>query len=323
MVPVTPIFSRGRWMLFLLGSISLLLVSCKSSPKAPGFDPVADLDRRYERLVPHIGPFGEGGKIVLDVAYHALREGKAEGKWSLVGLEDLWAECIKEGRGLFNDPARRWGKTTAEETKDLIGQTTIGPWQITVTNVKTIYGIPYGISPEWSDAEVYAFCRDHPEVQAKMISDYIQGSYSKYGRRSPHAIQYYFWLEAYVKGWIGQGAWDKSVLAEPPDGDWRKLTPEMKADTGFYAKQLLLGSRGNPYGLLYWLCITGDEPAILDTLRVWRDQKKMVWDDAARAGRFLDEPGGFAIQPEDLLYVQDPECRAALTRLVEQVLAEN
>lgn len=289
---------------------------------ASSAEAVAEIERRYQKILERSGAYGEGGRLVLTVARDALLRGKAEGKWPDVGLEDLWAHAIKEGRGLFNDPARRWGKTGPEETKDLIGQTTIGPWQITVQNVKNIYGPPYGISKDWSDAEVYTFCRDHPEVQASMICDYIQLSYTDYGRRGPYAIQRYFWLEGFVRGWIGQGSWEKSVLATPPDGDWRKLTPEMKADTGFYAKQLFCGHPHNTHGMLYWLWVTGDTEAILDALRRWRDEPKRVWDEAAEKAVATGETGGFAIQPEDLRFIEDAEARAALERLAAQVLAE-
>jgi len=281
-----------------------------------------DIDARYRAILPRMGEYGPGGREVLDTAYKVLREGKAEGKWPVVGLEDLWAESIKEGRSLFSKPDRLWGKTTAKETRDMIGQTTIGPWQITVTNVKTIYGLPYGISPEWSNEKVYAYCRDHPEIQAKMIADYIQEAYTKYGRRGPYGIQRYFWLEAYVKGWIGQGQWDKSVLPQAPDGDWTQLTDEMKADTGFYAKQLFLGWKHQP-GLLYWLWVTGDKQAIVNALRTWRDQRKMVWDENLEDAVPTPEPGGFAIHPEDLKYAKRyPEFYADVLPLVEKVLKE-
>ena len=42
-------------------------------------------------------------------------------------------------------------------------------------------------------------------------------------------------------------------------------------ETGFYAKQLLLGSRFNPEGLLYWLYVSGDLQAIRQTLQTWSD----------------------------------------------------
>ena len=251
--------------------------ACGGCATAPNQAALEDLDRRYEAIRATGDAYGPGGRIVLDTAYRVLREGRARGQWPLVGLEDLWVEAIQEGAGLFNQPDRRWGKTTAAETKDMIGQTTIGPWQITVTNVKAKYGLPYGVQPEWPDAQVYAYCRDNPDIQAKMIADYIQEAGTNYGRRGPYAIQRYFWLEGYTRGWIGQGAWDKSVLPEPPGGDWTKLTPEMKADTGFYAKQILVGWRGNPRGLLYWLWVTGDTGGIRAALRTWRYLTGMVW----------------------------------------------
>lgn len=307
----------------LVGAFVVLGGGCRAPAACEHAARVAELDRRYARIRAASTPYGDGGTVVLETAYRTLREGYAAGRWPLVGLEDLWVEAIQEGAGLFNAPERRWGKTTAAETKDMIGQTTIGPWQITVTNVKTKYGLPYGVQPGWSDAQVYAYCRDHPEIQVRMIADYIQEAYTDYGRRGPYGIQRYFWLEGYTRGWIGQGAWDKSVLPEPPDGDWKKLTPEMKADTGFYAKQILVGWRGNARSLLYWLWVTGDTDAIRATLRTWRDQRRMIWDEAHDRAVLTDEPGHFAIRPEDLRYLEPfPECRADLAQLVADVLAE-
>jgi hypothetical protein len=307
-----------------LGPVVLLAAAgCRTAPRAPANPGVTDLDRRYGAILRHCEPYGDGGRIVLEVAYRTLREGKAAGRWPAVGLEDLWVEAIQEGASLFNDPDRRWGRTTAQETKDMIGQTTIGPWQITITNVKTIYGLPYGVRPEWPDEKVYAYCRDHPDIQAKMIADYVQEAYTKFGRRGPYGIQRYFWLEGYVRGWIGQGRWDQSVLPTPPDGDWKKLTPAMKADTGFYAKQVLVGWRGNPRGLLYWLWVTGDTTAIREALCTWRDQRRMIWDDETAEAELTAEPGFFAIHPEDLKYAKAfPQCHATLLRIVEEVLAE-
>jgi hypothetical protein len=309
---------------------ALMLMAVGACAMAAGCNPslrarleIRDLDRRYHAIAAASDAYGDGGRVVLETAWRVLREGRAEGRWRSVGLEDLWVEAIQEGASLFNKPDRRWGRTTAAETKDMIGQTTIGPWQITVTNVRTKYGLPYGVKPEWSESEVYAFCRDHPEVQVKMIADYIQEAYTDYGRRSPYGIQRYFWLEGYTRGWIGQGTWDDSVLPIPPDGDWTKLTPEMKADTGFYAKQVLLGWRGNKRGLLYWLCVTDDDQAIRVTLRTWRDQKRMTWDEAAGRAVRTDEPGGFAVRPEDLKHLAAfPEYHARVTDIAAGVLRE-
>lgn len=311
----------------VLGTLTVCIAAgstgCATPPPAAAGAVVADLDRRYAAIRAQSASYGAGGQLVLATAFRVLRAGQAVGKWPLVGLEDLWVEAIQEGGGLFNRPERRWGRTTAAETKDMIGQTTIGPWQITVTNVKTKYGLPYGVQPEWSDAEVYAYCRDHPEVQVQMIADYMQEAYAKYGHRGPYGIQRYFWLEGYVRGWIGQGAWDQSVLPEPPDGDWQKLTPQMKANTGFYAKQILVGWRGNSRGLLYWLWVTGDEAAIRAVLRVWRDQTVMTWNESSGDAVAAEERGRFEVYPADLRYLQKhPECYSALTRLVTEILLE-
>jgi len=300
-----------------------LFVGCRApGPAAPGAD-LTDLDRRFAALAGASEEHGPGGREVLETAHRVLREGQAAGKWRHVGLEDLWTEALQEGRTLFDHAERRWGRTTAAETKDMLGQTTIGPWQITIDNIRGQYGRPYGVGPDWSDRQVYEFCRDRPDVQAAMICDYIEEAYTKYGRRGPYGIQRYFWLEGYVRGWIGQGAWDQSVLPTPPDGDWQRLTPEMKADTGFYAKQVVCGWRGSAQRLLYWLCVTGDEAAIVELLRTWRDQRKMRWDEGRGDAVLTDEPGNFAIRPDDLRYLAAyPAFHARVLRLVEAVLAE-
>lgn len=284
---------------------------------------IAELDAKYKKIKEFIGTemYGKGGLEVLTVAYKALREKKERGEAELVGLEDLWTHALQEGAVLFNIPDKLWGKTTAEETSDMLGQTTIGPWQITIWNVKDIYGPPYGVKKDWSNAKVYIWCREHPLIQAKMIADYIQKSYVDYGKRGPYAIQRYFWLEAYVKGEIGQGEWTKSPVAKSPTGRWQDLTPEMKRNTGFYAKQILLGCHHNPHGLLFWLWVTGDIEAIKETLRTWKHQKKLIWKD----GKIVptDEPGNFAIKPEDVIFCDcHPEFKKMLKEIVIQILEE-
>jgi hypothetical protein len=299
---------------------------CGCALLQPGAKPhvkLATLDDKYERMKAFIGDkmYGPGGLEVLTVAYKSLREKQERGEAQLVGLEDLWAHALKEGASLFNKPDKLWGKTTAEETRDMLGQTTIGPWQMTIQNVREIYGPPYGVKKDWTNTQAYEYVRAHPEIQAKMIIDYIQLSYTDYGVRGPYAIQRYFWLEAYVKGEIGQGDWQKSPVASPPDGNWKNLTPAMMRDTGFYAKQLLLGSRYNQYGLLFWLYVTQDANAIRDTLRTWKHQKIYVWkgDKAVPT----DEPGKFAIPPSDVIYPEKyPEIRDDLREIARQVYEE-
>jgi hypothetical protein len=282
-----------------------------------------DLDRRFEAIRAAGAPFGEGGREVLEVAYRALREGRAGGRWPLVGLEDLWAEAIKEGAVLFNRPDRRWGLESIDETVDGLHSTAIGPWQITIRNLRHIYGRPYGVEPDWPDGRVYAFCRDHPEIQVRTIADYIQEAYEKYGRRGPYGIQRYFSLRAYVRGTIGLGRWDLPVWPAAPSGDPARITPAQKANTGFYAKQLLLGTRTQPHGLVYWLWVTGDLDAIREVLRVWRDQRCLIWDELRQKPLLTSTDGLFAIHPADLKYLAVfPECRAAVERLVREVLAE-
>ncbi len=318
-----------RRQALILGATALLLLAgCAVGPQSTT-DNLRDLDARVERIREFIGEemYGPGGLVILDVAHRALREKWARGEGTLVGIEDLWAHSLQEGLILFNQPERRWARTTAEETADMIGQTTVGPWQMTIWNIRDIYGPPYGVDPAWSNAEINAFCREHPEIQAKMITDYIQLSYDDYGRRSPYAIQRYFWLAAYVKGEIGQSDdWTRSPVAHPPEGGtWQDLTPEMMADTGFYGKQVLLGTRHTDTGVLFWLWVTGDTDAIRDALRIWRDQRHLIFvgDDDQEAYELTDEPGGFAVSPDDVIYFEEfPEIQEGIRAIIREVAEE-
>jgi len=280
------------------------------------------LTLKYNAIMFNMGKEqGEGGKIVLTTAYNALKWGYGQGKWNLVGIEDLWAEALKEGGVLFNRPhEKRWGTTTAEETLDLIGQTTVGPWQLTTTNIKNVYGIPYGVKQNWTVRQTVEYLIANPEIQAKMIADYIQNSYTKYGKRSPYGIQNYFWLEAYVKREIGQGKWSDSVLCKIPTGKtWKDLTPEDKANTGYYAKQLLLGNNHENHGLMFWLWVTGDIDGIKDVFRVWRGQKVMVWDPEKNDAVLTEKQGDYRIKSEDILYCDcHPEFKQKMVMLVEE-----
>jgi hypothetical protein len=302
---------------------------------------LAELDAKYERLSAFIGDtYGDGGQEVLGVAHRALREKWAAGEGTLVGLEDLWAHAMQEGQSLFNQPERLWGRTTASETGDMIGQTTVGPWQMTVWNIRDHYGPRYGVDSAWSNEEVNAWARERPEIQAKMITDYIQRSYELFGRRSPYAIQRYFWLKPFVEGELGQAEdWTRSPVARPPDGGtWEDLTPEMKRDTGFYAKQVLMGANYTRRGLLFWLVVTGDLDEARAVLRTWRDQRRVIivspdeaiaWEGQDQA-QFEDdlyvwtnEMGGFEVMPGDVRFGEDhPEIQTTMRELVMEVIAE-
>lgn len=316
--------------------ISTLCGACAYRSESTMTSPAPDLDTRYQRISDHIRElgYGEGPQQVLKVAHTALKDKHARGEGHLVSLEDLWSHALQEGRGLMDQPERRWGRTSAEETADMVGQTTVGPWQITIRNIRTTYGPPYGVKPSWPPAQINAFCREHPEIQARMIIDYIQRSYATFGKRSPYAIQRYFWLEPFVRGGIGQSPdWTRIVVAKPPPGGtWKDLTPEMKADTGFYAKQVLMGTPYTDSGLLYWFYVSGDLEGVRDTLRTWRDQKRIrVSDDPDHSTHSLEgtsyilteEPGSFGISPSDVLYYKSqPEIHRAIRELIQEIAEE-
>ena len=211
-------------------------------------DSTIALDVRYERIRKMAATYGPGGSAVLETARKALHHGN----YSLVGLEDLWAIALKEGRTLFGSSSL-WGITGPAETGDMLGQSTIGPWQIALQNGREGC-LRYRL--KFSELE-----KNH-ELQARIAADLIEEAYKTLGKRTPLAIQKYFWLDAFLAKRIGQGHWYASVLSADASA---------RQQTGFYAKQVLLGSRFNPEGLLYWLYVTGDRKEIERVLRAWQN----------------------------------------------------
>lgn len=191
---------------------------------------------------------------VLAVAYRTVRHSKND----LVGLEDLWTAALKEGKTLFKN-SNLWKATYPSRTHDMLGQTSIGPWQLTLSTARKFY--PMKRKP-LTDSELLNGLEQNPETQAEIAASIFESSYKSYGQRSPMAIQNYFWLEPFQKKEIAQGPWYASVLA---------INPQDRRNTGFYAKQFLLGSRFNPEGLLYWLYITRDHTAVREALRTWSE----------------------------------------------------
>ncbi len=244
-------------------SSALLPALLFSSPVSAAGIP---LSVRYEKIRAASADYGKDGMEVLRIAYDAIRNGN----YRNVGIEDLWTTALQEGKSLFGT-GKLWSVTGPAKTGDMLGQTTIGPWQITLQKIA-------GSGPPYP-----------PQLQARIAADLIEESYRRLGKRAPLAIQRYFWLEAFEQKKIGQGFWYSSVLAKNP--------AEMK-NTGFYAKQIVLGSRFNSRGLLYWLYVTGDENAIRYVLRTWSQS-------------------AYPIQPEDLQYCAcDGEFRRYLSRIL-------
>lgn len=310
-----------------LSSIFLIaMCGCSTLTKHVGennimFTPViVSLEHRYEKMLKEIDRYGPGGKEVLTTAYTALKEGYKEGKWKDVYLEELWTHALQEGLALFNTP-RLWGPTPAEETGDMLGQLTVGPWQMTLQNIK-IYGLPYGGNSSWSDKEWLSWVRSHPEVQAKMICDFLQNLCDQYGKFSIYCIQAYFWLEPFVKGEIGQGPWYKSPVAKSPTGRWQDITPEDKRQTGCYAKQILLGNWYNPHGLLYWLYVTNDEQTIRYIIDLWnKKQRKYRWDEIQKIAVPTEEKLiGYEIKEDDIIYCNcHPEFKEYIKNIIRQI----
>lgn len=299
----------------VMGGLIAFMGGCAMLPERAEQRRLEELEYKAMQMRPYVDQYWEGGSEVFETAVEALKEGYQEGEYSLVSIEDLWTHSLQEGRGLFNDPDRLWGPTGPEETADMIGQTTIGPWQITVWNVQDHFGPPYGVPEDGTPQEVVAWARERPHVQARMIADYIQNAYEIYGKRNPYAIQSYFWLEPFVKGEIGQSPeWWKSPVARPPEGKtWEDLTREMLQDTGFYAQQIICGHPTQPRGLLFWLAVTGDVEAIEHVLETWSNEPSREWVEKdmplGATGKAVktDEPANMDIKPEDVRFIANED----------------
>src|SRR5262249_17851477 len=142
-----------------------------------------DVSESCPRIRAASAQYGNGGLLVLNQACEAI----SGGPYHLVRIEDLWATALKEGRTLF-DSKNLWGPTGPAQTKDMLGQTTIGPWQITLANARE-YGARYGIHNEWTDSQLISFVQGQPGTQARLAADFIEDSYRDFGLRSPLAIQ--------------------------------------------------------------------------------------------------------------------------------------
>ncbi len=286
----------------------------------------ADDKQAYERIKAR-ADYGKGGAEVLRQAFLGLQERHRDGKAALVELPDLWTQALQEGSVLFDKPDKLWSATPPGETLDMLGQTTVGPWQMTTTNIQLYLGAPYGVKKDWKLRKLVEFCREHPLIQAKMAADIVQWNFeSNGGKRSPYGIQSYFWLDGFVKGDIGQGTWDDSVLVLPdPKTGKMDNSPARMKKTGFYAKQILLGWKDQPHGLLYWLWVIEDREGIKSALRAWRDQLPLAWD--AKANKALPipgaKPGRFAIKVADIKYGLDqPDYIRDLKQMAAEVAAE-
>lgn len=284
--------------------LAIWLISCSQLNTQSSQSKIIELELKAKLMMPVVESYGKGGVEVFNTAVEGLKQAYKEGKNDLVSIEDLWTHALQEGAVLFNQPDRLWGPTPAEETADMIGQLTVGPWQMTDWNIQKTYGPPYGLPKKANKKETLIWCRNNPVLQARMIADYIQLSYKTYGKRSPYGIQRYFWLDAYVKGEIGQSPdWWKSPVAKPPKGmTWKDLTPEMKQDTGFYAKQVVCGHPHQQRGILYWLARTNDVKAIDELLKTWHDEPKRVWNAKKDFAEPTAEKGNFTLAPTDLKY---------------------
>lgn len=296
----------------ITAAVIVFLLGCSNLKKQQNISAlkIEILEKKAMAMLPIIKEnYGSGGVTVFQTAVEGLKQAYSEGKNNLVSIEDMWTHALQEGAVLFNQPDKLWGPTTAEETADMLGQTTIGPWQITVWNVKDTYGPPYGLKPNLKNNDVIKWAKANPIIQARMIADYIQLSYETYGKRSPYAIQRYFWLEPFAKGESGLSKeWWKSPVAKPPAGKtWKDLTPEMIKDTGFYGKQIICGHPHQKRGLLYWLAVTADIAAIDDVLNVWKNEKKCTWDENKKIAVMTNENGNFELKPDDLQFIPENE----------------
>ena len=93
----------------------------------------------------------------------------------------------------------------------------------------------------------------------------------------------------------------------------------MKRDTGFYAKQILLGTDYNRRGLLYWLWVTDDHAAIKATLQAWADQRDGSWDEAESQAKLIGPRGRYHISVDDLQYVPDEACRKVIADAIASI----
>ena len=71
------------------------------------------------------------------------------------------------------------------------------------------------------------------------------------------------------------------------------------------------------------MSVAGDVDQMKDTLRTWKYQKKYRWVDDEILAVPTDEPGNFAIPPEDVIFGKEsPEIYNAVVKIVKDVYDE-
>ncbi len=244
---------------------------------------------------------------LLDSSRDALEELNKQGKAPLVELTDLWAVVSQEGTyvtagNILNYWGMNYGDGTLRAMEETRDDTFIGPWRLDTKDILK-YGPDCGATGTL-DQIIQSFA-DNSKLEVMIVASKLQDLYAQFGKRSPYALQSYFNLEAYLKGEIGQGKWDDYILVKYPP-----VTPEKLKATGFYGKQLLMGSNTDPsyhyiaklecpYGMMYWIWVSRDYDGIKQTLLTWKNQVKWVWDHDKNAPVATAEPGNFGITQED------------------------
>ncbi len=248
----------------------------------------------------------EMGEAIHDALADLYKDNKA----TLVETADLMGLAVQQGyQEIAKNPQQMWdrhGNTTYVLTLRAlsVGQQFIGPWNLTTMQCYH-FGAPYGVKTDMTDDQLADFLKQNPKVQAIIASLRLQDLYSKYGKRGPYSLQAYFDLGDFIEGKVGQGKWDDPVTPSRNS----VADPKALAATGFFAKQVLLGSKAgveggtgaleSPYGILYWLWAVHDNDGIKRSLLTWRDQAKAKWDSATASAAMTGEPGNFEIKKED------------------------
>lgn len=265
------------------------------------------LEQKRDMMLKHAN--GGVERELINRAYEVLVEGKAQGKWKNVALEELMGYANQESKealqkmeqeGVTGDAVWLFKSPAGE---DLCGYISWSVFQLVTANYLELgYQYNAGFTKLYQDyvvkynatvwdftdkirevegversRELFAQLVDRfdaifasdPEIHIKVACDIITANYATYGTRAPNAIREYFWLM--IQKNLNPDNWLNPVRYDDdiPPTPENGNTDNNAYKRGDFGKQVMLGTFYNDRGMIYWFAVTQDEQEISKIVNIW------------------------------------------------------